>query len=1302
MPVNCACDTALATMPNSSDAQPAEPSSAASPSSQPQAAAAKATSKETPKRESKVVAYDSYIDDHVRRTGRSVKTVELWRSVLKLATGWLLFLLVAALLEHWATSAGFSTGMRTLLFVLAAAATGYEIYRSVWPLIRQRINPIYAAQTIEQSDQRFKNRLVNLLLLRQNKQTMQPSVYQVLEQQAAQGLADSESTSVERSDLIRWGYVLVGLIGVMALYLVVSPKNPLTTAVRLLAPWADIPPASRVEIANIEPGATSVSQAETLTITADISGLREEELARILVSTVDGQTTDYPIEMLPTGRGRRYSTTIGNSLGSGSSGALPANLQSDFRYRLEAGDARSRSFLVEVLATPTIAIAKVDYDYPEYTGYRDRTVQGGGDLRAIEGTRITLHAQSNLTAESAQIDFDVDGRPNVRMQVAQSKAVASFPLSLKADGEPRFSSYALRYTTPDGRHNTDPAKYKIEVLADYPPEAQIVEPASPTIDVRQNETVTILVEARDVDFALSSVRLLGQVSGEAVFQPVLLKQRHEGRFTGKWQFTPSRQGLKPGDVVTYWAEAKDVKQPVALVALSTKKQIRVLGPAGQDAGDEQIARQDPNDKRQPNERGPNGQQPNEGQQNKGQQGEQNREQNQGDQNQQGGSEQQNEESSSQGQQTQGQQAQDQQSGDQENSDQQGEQSESGGAGLPSNDASSGSEGDEQQTGQGTSGNASEDPSQGESSSDASASGGDSANSAADNSTGNEQGESGSQGNPDREQQEGSSGSKGESGSEGGGDESPVASNGDDDGAAFDRIREHLNQQGSQQGKEQREGQSKEQKGQPPESGEGQQSSQGQETGADSAGDNRQPGDADTANKPSDNAGNQSQNEQAPSEQADENSSQNNAASPESSSGEPRGDAGNDGEQSSGDSNSAEQQGNRQENAGDEQGASSDGDPTTAPEDQPRQGAGSSGQNEAADQGQGEAADPGAGEDSTSGGQDQVADRQTGESGNQRGKGSQSRQSQSGDGNQGDSQSQADSQGQGQDADAGKSQAGQDSGNEESSDGDSSDGRSQQEKSQEGEAAGSQSQEGSQSSDSSEQSDQLSDQQSDSSEQGGSKDTDNSRSKELGEPGDKSEGSSQNSDRPKPQQGQPAKEQDQQPSDPSSNNESDPSQNPEGQSGERGAPAEGGDASGLGNSNSEARSGKGSDPGGDEANLEYARKQTDLILDELSEQLEKQEVDRKLLDKLGWTEQELKQFVQRWQQRRRLAERQTGGKQQLDEALRSLGLKSPNLQAKPSSTKDDLRDLNSGYRGQVPQRFQNRLRNYNRGVSKSAE
>ena len=66
---------------------------------------------------------------------------------------------------------------------------------------------------------------------------------------------------------------------------------------------------------------------------------------------------------------------------------------------------------------------------------------------------------------------------------------------------------------------------------------------------------------------------------------------------------------------------------------------------------------------------------------------------------------------------------------------------------------------------------------------------------------------------------------------------------------------------------------------------------------------------------------------------------------------------------------------------------------------------------------------------------------------------------------------------------------------------------------------------------------------------------------------------------------------------------------------------------------------------DDPNLEFARQKTDLALEYLKDQLNKGEPDQELLDKLGWTAEDMSRFVARWEEMKRKAnERGAGGKE----------------------------------------------------------
>jgi uncharacterized protein involved in exopolysaccharide biosynthesis len=117
-----------------------------------------------------------------------------------------------------------------------------------------------------------------------------------------------------------------------------------------------------------------------------------------------------------------------------------------------------------------------------------------------------------------------------------------------------------------------------------------------------------------------------------------------------------------------------------------------------------------------------------------------------------------------------------------------------------------------------------------------------------------------------------------------------------------------------------------------------------------------------------------------------------------------------------------------------------------------------------------------------------------------------------------------------------------------------------------------------------------------------------------------------------------------------------------------------------------------EPGADDANLQYARQQTDLVLDYLQDQLDRGGVDQELKDRFGWTDQQFADFVRRYgdlHQRAKAADDQgRAARQELDEALRSLGLRRPSEQVRTGRPQTDKAEgLQQSGRSRPPLEYQ---------------
>ncbi len=568
----------------------------------------------------KFIEYDRFIDTTLRKTRRQVRNVDIAGSLLLLAAGTLAYFFLVALADHWVIPGGLGTTLRySLLTIYLVGAAAYG-WRSILPLLIRRINPVYAAHSIETSKPGLKNSLVNFLLLRANPAGLTQNVYEAIEEQAATNLAKVPAEgAVDHSKLIRIGYLFLAVLVVAALYKIVSPKDPLRSVGRVVLPWADIDPATRVRIVGLEPGDTTVFRGQAVTVKAEIQGLPDDGPVTLHYTTADGQLVGRAIAMKVPSAGYLYEC----QLPDGKEG-----IQQDVTYQVVAGDAVSRGYRLTMQAAPTIVVESVDYRYPDYTGLVSQTTDHQADIKGIEGTQVTIHAMANQPIKQALIDFDCNGSDDQQMTFQDRQASVTFTLALAEDRKtPAHASYQLKFTNTDGQASVQPIRHQIEVTPDLAPEVQFLAPKTNEVEVPLNSALALEITAGDPDYALSAVTLAGTLRGRPLVKQPLLDEVRTGQFVAKPRLSPKKLGLAVGDVLEYWAWAEDNKSPQPNHVETAHRKLRVVSPTNNPPNPDELA-QNKDDKPNPKNRPQQGQKPQPGQQ--GQQGDQQQENNQQD------------------------------------------------------------------------------------------------------------------------------------------------------------------------------------------------------------------------------------------------------------------------------------------------------------------------------------------------------------------------------------------------------------------------------------------------------------------------------------------------------------------------------------------------------------------------------------------------------------------------------------------------------------------------------------------------
>ncbi len=451
---------------------------------------------------------DRYISQQMQKTGAQVRLFDLFTACLTAVSGLFAALFLLAIIDAWVFELG--TVGRWGSFIAVIGGTSYYVARHILPLVLRRINPVYSAKVVEQSQPSLKNNLINYVLLRKQRERVPRPIIEAVGHRAAHGISGIPvENTVDKSQTIHMAIVLTVLVVVFGAYKIVSPKDPFRSFARVLAPGYKMSRPSRVLISNVQPKDTNVYFGQSLEVSAQISGQVLDRQVKLVYSTDDGQIVDGEIPME-----RKNSTGVfAAELKTSSTG-----IEQGLTYRLVAGDGRTDDYRVTVKSAPTLTVDSIHYQPPAYTGL-DPHESANPDIEAIEGTRITIDAEANTDIKTAYVELlqpDSDRAVStVSMNVQPpNRAVGEFVLHLDSIRErQKYSHYQLRFITGDGQRNEPNARYSIRIIPDLAPEVQILEPVDSRISVPANSRVRFKVRASDPDFEIDKIQALVEHRG---------------------------------------------------------------------------------------------------------------------------------------------------------------------------------------------------------------------------------------------------------------------------------------------------------------------------------------------------------------------------------------------------------------------------------------------------------------------------------------------------------------------------------------------------------------------------------------------------------------------------------------------------------------------------------------------------------------------------------------------------------------------------------------------------------------------
>ncbi|CAN5763260.1 hypothetical protein BH11GEM2_BH11GEM2_28420 [soil metagenome] len=423
--------------------------------------------------------------------------------------------------------------MRGLGYVLIVAAIVRYLVR---PLVRRASDERFALYVEERAPE-LRQMLLSAVheLKAPDAERASPSLTaRLMERTLAVVRPIAQGRTIERPRVNRALRAIGGMAVAAAVLFAIGPKALRSTARQIFAPWSVAEAAVPTLAVRVRPGNAAIPRGAAVDVSASLAGF-----------TADGAElvfrTDSAAEWvrLPMAR---------DSV-DGSFTSRVFDLTKRTEYYVDANGIRSPTYALSITDLPAMSAMAIDLRYPAYTGLPAEHFKEGGDVAAVVGSMVTIHATITKPVKGGMLAFD-NGTKVPFTIGADGALTASFPVKVTG-------FYRVDLVAPDGANVPGAVQYAVEALPDRPPTVRITEPGRDT-KVSSIEEVTIAVAASD-DYGVESLQLVYRVNGGEE-RTIALSDSGRHRSTeprAAHTLFLEEEKLTPGDLITYHAIAKD-------------------------------------------------------------------------------------------------------------------------------------------------------------------------------------------------------------------------------------------------------------------------------------------------------------------------------------------------------------------------------------------------------------------------------------------------------------------------------------------------------------------------------------------------------------------------------------------------------------------------------------------------------------------------------------------------------------------------------------------------------------------------
>lgn len=439
------------------------------------------------------------------------------------------FVAIALLLAaSWtlAATVPLNGGSLVVVMTLTAASAVVLVSWALWPL-RTVLPPERLARFIEEKSPDLEDRVVSAVQVLERPGA---SPFEALVvRDAAVRLSSLDLDLVVDARLVRRRALWCAAAAFACLAVVGGARGTWATAARTA--WYRVFPSSLT--LQVEPGNARVRAGESFTVSARVTGSASDLESREGKLEIGHGDAQRGVEA--SGESGRFSWHI-------------PRVDESLEYRVVVGDLASDWFRVEALNPARVTRIDLSYVYPSFSGLRPRVEEDTGDIYAPQGTAVTLAVATDKSVKNASLA--IAGGATVQLS-AGTDGLLHGKLEVTAD-----SAYRVALIDSDDLANPGDTEYFIRVMDDRPPEVKVSRPGGDR-QVTRLEEVAIEVRADD-DYGIDQLELVYSVSGQTERVVPIHRGKAATTVTGRDVLFVEDLDVKPGDFVTYYAQARDI------------------------------------------------------------------------------------------------------------------------------------------------------------------------------------------------------------------------------------------------------------------------------------------------------------------------------------------------------------------------------------------------------------------------------------------------------------------------------------------------------------------------------------------------------------------------------------------------------------------------------------------------------------------------------------------------------------------------------------------------------------------------